>query len=90
MLDTTQQNKKYFKIIEWILYAGFCILSAYFMWGVLDKYFSRQTGFTQSEEPINEYPTITFCFFNPGSIKHYEYETDFKFIYAIYAGNSSH
>ena len=88
MLGTTQQNTKHFRIIECILYACFCILSAYFMWGVLDKYFSRQTSFTQSEELINEFPTITLCFTN--SKKLYEYETDFEIIYGFFEGTDFH
>ena len=89
MLGTTQQTTKYYKIIEMILFMGLCILLAYFMWGVLDKYFSHQTSFNQSEEPINKYPTFTFCLFDPGSYKHYEYGTDFQIIYGIWEGNSS-
>ena len=79
MLDTAQHTTKSFKIIELILFLGLCVLSAYFMREVLDKYFSGQTSFTQSEEPLYEYPTITFCFINPGGQFSIEIETRIRY-----------
>ena len=79
-----------FKIIEWILFFGLCGLSAIFLWGVLDKFNSRKTSFTQSEEPIQDLPTIAICFSKPDSRKtEYQYEQDFKIEYKILLGNQS-
>ena len=73
---------KYFKFIEWILFFGLCALSGIFMGGVLDKFFSRKTSFTQSEEPIKEYPTLMICLVKPESRKtEYEYDSDFRIEY---------
>ena len=77
---------KYFKITEWILYLGLCILSAYFMEGVLDKYFSEKTSFTQSEEPIEDAPVITICF----TESEYEYGSDFILEYGFHIGEVFH
>ena len=78
---------KYFIILEWTLYIGLCGLATYFMWGVLKKYFSRQSSFSQYEEPISELPTITFCFIKPQTKKtEYDYGTDFEIGYRIYEG----
>ena len=75
---------KYFKAIEWILFFVLCGISAVFMYGVLDKFFSGKTSFTQSESSIKELPTITLCFSNPDSRKtDYEYGSDFKIEYNI-------
>ena len=80
----------YLKIIEWILFFGLCGLSAVFLWGVLDKFNSRKTSFTQSEEPIQDLPTIAICFSKPDSRKtEYKYEQDFKIEYKILLGNQS-
>ena len=76
---------KYFKAIEWILFFVLCGISAVFMYGVLDKFFSGKTSFTQSESSIKELPTITLCFSNPDSRKtDYEYGSDFKIVYKSY------
>ena len=58
-------NQKHFglwKILEWILFLGLCIVSYFFMKGVLDKYQSKNSSFHQYEEDINENPTIVMCF----------------------------
>ena len=87
MLDTSQV--KYFKFIEWTLFLGLCGISAIFMWGVLEKFFSGKTSFTQVEEPIKELPTITLCLSMPDSRKiEYQYGKDFEITYRISAENS--
>ena len=58
-------NLQYFglwKLLEWILFLGLCIVSYFFMEGVLDKYQSKNSSFHQYEEDINENPTIVMCF----------------------------
>ena len=74
---------KCFKFIEWTLYLGLGILSAYFMWGVLEKFFSNKSSFTQSEEPIEDFPVITICFVKP----EYEYGSDFVIEHGFHKGN---
>ena len=87
MLVTSQL--KYFKVIEWTLFLGLCGISAIFMWGVLEKFFSGKTSFTQVEEPIKELPTITLCLSMPDSRKiEYQYGKDFEITYRISAENS--
>ena len=84
MLGTPTSQAKYLKLVKWVLYFGLCGLSAFFMWGVLDKYFSGKTGFTQIEAPIKEFPTITICFIIPkSSNSSYEYDLDFIIQYHI-------
>ena len=73
----------YFKFMDWSFYLCFCSLSAFFMWGVLDKFISGKTSFAQSNEPIKELPTITLCF-SADSIKtKYKYGLDFKLSYKL-------
>ena len=79
MLRSTQQDK-YFQVIEWTLYFGLCGVSAIFMNGVLEKYLSRKTSFTQSERPIKELPSVLLCFSNS---RNYVYGTDFRIKYQI-------
>ena len=87
----TNSQAKYIKVIEWSLFLGLCGLSAIFMWGVLDKFSSGKTSFTQVEEPIKELPTITLCLSMPDSREiEYEYGTDFEIKYEISAENSKH
>ena len=50
------------KLLEWILFFGLCIVSYLFMRGVLDKYESKNSSFHQYEKDINENPTIVMCF----------------------------
>ena len=84
MLRTTQQAI-YFKVIEWCLFFGLCGLSAVFMRGVLNKFFSGKTSFTQSEDHIKELPTVTLCFSMPNTrMTEYEYGSDFKIDYQVY------
>ena len=85
MLNTTQ-HIKHFKIIECTLFLFLCGLSVVFINGVLNKFISRKTSFTQSEAPITELPTVVVCFTNPNSKKtYYEYGTDFDIVYRIEA-----
>ena len=87
MLSTAQatHQAKYFQVINYAFFFGLCGLSVYFMHGVLEKFFSGKTSFSQSEETINELPTITICFIKPNLIKpEYEYGLDFKIQYLIY------
>ena len=50
---------KVFKIVEWILYIGLCIVSGWFASGVLYQFFSNKTSFSQDEEKVNYYPVVT-------------------------------
>ena len=82
-MGTTQQAK-YFQAIEYILFFGLCGLSVVFMYGVLDKFLSGKTSFSQSEEKIKELPTFIFCLFKANPSMHkYEYGTDFTMSYDI-------
>ena len=83
-MTSATQHTKYFQIIDNVLFLALCGLSGVFMYGVLDKFFSGKTNFSQSEESIMELPTITICFSNHNSsIKKYEYGSDFKIEYKI-------
>ena len=84
MVGTTHQTK-YIQVIEWTLYFGLCGLSVFFMYGVLEHFFSGKTSFSQYDEPIMELPTIMLCFSKSDSMKtEYEYGSDFKILYKIY------
>ena len=79
----------FFEVMEWILFFGLCGLSAVFMWEVWDKFISGKSSFTQSEEPINELPTITMCFSSNGKFdgdSEYQYALDFKISYHVDVG----
>ena len=79
MVGTTQ---KYFQIIEHAFFVVMCIISVYFVYGVLDKFFAGKTNISQSEEPIKEIPTFVICFLTPNSrMANYEYGSDFSFGY---------
>ena len=54
---------KVFKIVEWILYIGLCIVSGWFASGVLQKFFSNQTSFSQHEEKVSHYPVLTMVLY---------------------------
>ena len=89
MLGISQQTK-YIQIIEWTLYIGLCGLSAYFMHGVLDKFFSGKTSVTQSQEPLKYLPTFMLCFSNSDLRKiKYEYGTDFIIQYHNFHNESA-
>ena len=85
------QQFKCLKMLEWVIFFGLCCLSVFFMSGVLDKFISGKTGFAQSEEPIKELPTITFCFSETKTSKlvEYEYGQDFKIEYRIWFGSDN-
>ena len=84
MLGTTHQIK-YIRVIEWILYFCLCGISVFFMYGVLDKFFSGKTSFAYYDESVKELPTIIFCFSKSDSTKtEYEYGSDFKILYQIF------
>ena len=84
MLGTTQQTKT-IKVIELALFFGLCGLSAFFMYGVLDRFISGKTSFTQFQEPIQELPTIMLCFSMFDSDEtYYEYGSYFKIKYERY------
>ena len=79
------------KIVEWTLFFVLCIIATYFMRGVMEKYFSEKTSFTQTEKLMEELPTIVFCFSNKYSTStKYEYGSDFKLSYVLWFGFESH
>ena len=84
-MGTTRQAK-YIQVIEYAF--NFCLLglSVYFMYGVLDKFFSGKTSFSQHDVPVNELPTIVLCFSNKYDSRNidYEYGSDFKIEYEFY------
>ena len=57
-----RETEKLCKAVSWLMFLGLCVLSAYFMYEVLDQYFSKDTSFKVTEEPLTNYPTITICF----------------------------
>ena len=78
------QRINYFKILEWSLFLGLCGISAIFMQGVLNKYFSGKTSIAQSESTITELPTVVLCFTIPNSrTTDFEYGSDFKIKYSV-------
>ena len=69
-----EQNSKYFKVFKYIFFVVFLGLSVYFLYGVLETFFSGKTSISQSEVSIKELPWITLCFINFNSrIPKYEY-----------------
>ena len=58
----TISRPKLFKILEWILFVGFIIVSGYFVSGVLENFFSRKTSFSQHKEKVTEYPVLNILF----------------------------
>lgn len=50
------------KFIDWSLFLILCFVSLGLTWGVLEQYQSKSTSFKVYESPIEDHPTITFCF----------------------------
>ena len=61
-----------FKVIDWVLFMGFCFLAGHFMKNVIVEYGAKKTSFTQSLEPITKLPTVVICL---------EKENDFIWVY---------
>ena len=57
MKRTISQDKA-FKILEWIFFIGFGIVAGWFASGVLEKFFSRKTGWSQHEKEDRAYPVV--------------------------------
>ena len=68
----------FLKYLEWILFIILCLLSIFFMYGVLQKFQSKDTSFKQYKENINELPTVTICM---ARLTFYEYGIDFNISY---------
>ena len=84
MLGTIHLGK-YFQVIEYIFFFVLCGVSVYFMYGVLDKFFSGKTSISQSEVSVKDLPTIVLCLDKASSRKtDYEYGSDFMIQYGIY------
>ena len=78
------QHARYFQVIEYILFFGLSGLSVIFMHGVLIKFFSGKTSFSQSEESVKALPTIVICLNKQNSSKiEYEYGSDLQILYEI-------
>ena len=60
---------KVFKIVEWILYIGLCIVSGWFASGVLYQFFSNKTSFSQYEEKVTQYPVVTIILYPASEVK---------------------
>ena len=56
------EGKKLCKAFSWMIFLGLCGLSAFLMYEVLEQFFSGDTSFKVTQEPITDYPTITICF----------------------------
>ena len=77
---------KFFKCIEWIFFFLLSGLSFYFMYGVLNEYFSGTKSFSNTRILITELPTVTICFSSNGkSIGdiEYKYQVDFEIEYEV-------
>ena len=78
---------KFFRAIDWFLFFAFSLLSVFFMFQVLEQYISGKSGFSTSEQPITELPTITICFTMTGKYDgdtpKYQYNSDFKIEYRV-------
>ena len=60
VITFTKRNliKVLFKVIIFLL---LCSIAIYISLNVFQQFISESSTFKQSEAPINEYPTITFC-----------------------------
>ena len=52
-------------VIRWGLFLGLCTLSILSMREVYEKFQSKDSSFTQYEEPITQHPTTVMCFSPP-------------------------
>ena len=88
MIASSQQQSNCFKVIEHTFFFGLCGLSIFFMYGVLDQFFSGKTGISQSKMSLKELPSIVLCFNKPSSrMTEYEYGLDFNIRYEILDDN---
>ena len=58
-MKCTISQDKACKILEWLFFIGFIIVSGWFASGVLQQFFSNKTSFSQYEEKVTQYPAIT-------------------------------
>ena len=73
------------KIVECILYLICCSVSAFFLWGVFEKYLSGKTSFSVYRQPIKTFPTVTLCFSKTDLTKtSYEYGSDLMIEYFLW------
>ena len=61
-LELKISQDKVFKFMECIFFIGFSIAACWFASGVLQKFLSGNTGFTQHEEEVTNYPVISIEF----------------------------
>ena len=52
------------KVIEWLLFIGFCVLAIYFMNNVWDQFQAKESSLGQSLKPIKKLPTLTICYYS--------------------------
>ena len=82
----TKLVEKFSKLIEWSLFGFLCGVSIFFIWGVIDHYFSGISSFAQSEQPVTELPTIVYCFLRgrgSGEYVDLQYGTEFTIEYKL-------
>ena len=57
--------EKVITVVHWGLFLGLCTISILSMREVYEKFQSKDSSFTQYEEPITEHPTTVMCFSPP-------------------------
>ena len=57
--------EKIITVIHWGLFLGLCTISILSMREVYEKFQSKDSSFTQYEEPITQHPTTVMCFSPP-------------------------
>ena len=61
-LKCTISQDKAFKSLECLFFIGLSIVALWFASGVLQKFLSRKTGFSQHEEEVTNYPVFSMVF----------------------------
>ena len=62
MSESPISKNKLLTTLDWFLFIILCIFAFWFCWPILVDYEKNETSFAQSNEDIEDRPTITICF----------------------------
>ena len=80
-LVLTFNKTNLFKVLfKMVTFSLLCAIAIYISLNVFQQFISESSTFKQSEAPIEEYPTLTFCM-SGSQTEHFKYGIDFNITY---------
>ena len=80
-LVLTFNKTNLFKVLfKMVTFALLCAIAIYISLNVFQQFISESSTFKQSEAPIEEYPTLTFCM-SGSQTEHFKHGIDFNITY---------